>query len=259
MLFRSVQPEGGLQVAGMWGHREGQAAGVLPGTLPPCAYCTFSKKVCVGPSPTSKVNDTRGTSSSLSASSPLQKQSTRRAAQAHATESKGACCLSTWLSKPASPPCPGARAVVRHRFWWSSVSTSRLDQDPQDAWQSKAEEGFHHSTLRNIPSGHCRAQDTAGHKALRMPKSKQVPPPALPHGQIPGRSTQWRLTKTATSLGALLAVPLGVISGVMCSRVTQEGRILARSLMTTWPCCPSMGQHSPGETPGCKENSRADK
>ena len=92
-----------------------------------------------------------------------------------------------------------------------------------------------------------------------MPKSKQVPPPALPHGQIPGRSTQWRLTKTATSLGALLAVPLGVISGVMCSRVTQEGWILARSLMTTWPCCPSMGQHSPGETPGCKENSRADK
>lgn len=150
------------------------------------------------------------------------------------------------------PPCPGARAVVRHRFWWSSVSTSRLDQDPQDAWQSKAEEGFHHSTLRNIPSGHCRAQDTAGHKALRMPKSKQVPPPALPHGQIPGRSTQWRLTKTATSLGALLAVPLGVISGVMCSRVTQEGRILARSLMTTWPCCPSMGQHSPGRHPAAK-------
>ena len=92
---------GGLQVAGMWGRREGQAAGVLPGTLPLCMSCTFSKKVCVDPSPTSKVNDTRGTSSSLSASSPLQKQSTRSAAQAHATKSKGRCGLSTWLSTPA--------------------------------------------------------------------------------------------------------------------------------------------------------------
>ena len=61
----------GCGAAGIWRHREEQAAGVPPGTLPRCTHCTFSRKVC-STSPTLKAKDPSGTSSSLSTSSPLQ-------------------------------------------------------------------------------------------------------------------------------------------------------------------------------------------
>ena len=45
-----------------------------------------------------------------------------------------------------------------------------------------------------------------------MHTSKQDPVMAFPRGQIPTRSAQQRLTKTATSLGALVTVPEGETS-----------------------------------------------
>lgn len=68
-----------------------------------------------------------------------------------------------------------------------------------------------------------------------MHKSKRDPVTAFPQGQIPARSAQQRLTKTATSLGALMTVPDGETSLEMCCTVTAVRWTRAGSLMTTWP------------------------
>ena len=68
-----------------------------------------------------------------------------------------------------------------------------------------------------------------------MHKSKQGPVLALPQGQMPARSAQQRLTKTATSLGALRTVPDGDTSLEMCCTVMAVRWTRAGNLMTTWP------------------------
>lgn len=50
-----------------------------------------------------------------------------------------------------------------------------------------------------------------------------------------GRSAQQTLTKTATSLGALMTDPEGEASLEMCCTVTALRWIRAGNRMTTWP------------------------
>lgn len=68
-----------------------------------------------------------------------------------------------------------------------------------------------------------------------MHKSKTDPVMAFPQGQIPARSAQQRLTKTAKSLGALMTLPVGEASLVMCCTLTAVRWTRAGNLMTTWP------------------------
>lgn len=132
---------------------------------------------------TSKVNDPRGTSLPPSTSSPLQAK--HKECHSDSCHKEQRCALSEHAA--VQPRCRGALAVAPHCFSWSSVSTLRFDQEPQDAWQSKAPEGFRLSNFWHIPLGRCSARETPGHKSPRTPKRKQVPALALSHGQIPGR------------------------------------------------------------------------